>query len=132
MSTLWRLKIFIKWIMTSKVMQRQDHLFAKIILAHSFMDRFWWKFVWMLIPWRHNIWPEMSILCYEEVLCFYTSRSNQNLDLRSYGQLCPCLLFTWVSNLWDEETVCWQIKREQLRDPTKIKQYISSCETQLK
>ena len=48
MSTLWRHKFFIKWSMTSKVIQ--GHM-PQIILAHLFMDRFWWKFVWILISW---------------------------------------------------------------------------------
>ena len=38
--------------MSSKVIQ--DHFNAKIILAHSFMNWFWWKFVWIPISWRHN------------------------------------------------------------------------------
>jgi hypothetical protein len=31
----------------------KDHSFAKIFLAHTFMDRFWRKLVWMLKPRRH-------------------------------------------------------------------------------
>ena len=31
----------------------KDHSFAKIFLAHPFMDRFWRKLVWMLKPRRH-------------------------------------------------------------------------------
>ena len=48
----------------------------KIILAHSFIYRFRWKFVWMLISWRHNfvinyVWPEMSLFCYLEVCVIF-------------------------------------------------------------
>ena len=47
--------------------------------AHFFMDRFWYKKIkkiWMLISWRPNfllndIWPEMSLLYYWEVLWLF-------------------------------------------------------------
>ena len=54
------------------------------------VDWFWSKFVWMLISWRHIIWPEMSLLYYGEVLWFFYFKTfwpNYNLDLRSYRQL---------------------------------------------
>ena len=47
-STLWRHHFLIKWSMTLKVIQGDiRHLYVKIILAHSLMDRFWWKFIWI-------------------------------------------------------------------------------------
>ena len=75
--------MFIKWSMTpSKV---QDHFYAKIILAHLFMDRFWWKFVWMLISWRHNMWPELSLFfCHGEVLWFFTLRPSDLIMTLAY------------------------------------------------
>ena len=67
----------------------------KIILAPSFMDRVWWKYVWMLI-WYHEdiffsldyIWTKM--LCYGEVLWYFFFKTfwpKYNLDLRYHGQL---------------------------------------------
>ena len=52
MTTLWRHKFFIKFKYDLKH-QRSSNviciwpLLCKIFLTHSFMDRFWWKFVWM-------------------------------------------------------------------------------------
>ena len=96
MSTLWRHQFFIKWSMILKVIQGHKNFYAKIILAHSFMDRFWGKFVWKLVSiwWRHNsfikLWPEMSLLCFGEESDFFYFKifwPHYNLDLRSYGQL---------------------------------------------
>ena len=88
--------MFIKWSRTpSKV---QDHFYAKIILAHLFMDRFWWKFVWMLISWRHNMWPELSLFfCHGEVLWFFTLRPSDMITTLTYvfiDNFYPCFLYT--------------------------------------
>ena len=74
---------------------------TKIIIAHSFMDRFLWKFVWMLISWRHNFFTNyiMWLLCYWEVLwCFTLKPSDRNISLTYVliDNLSPC--FTSCSN----------------------------------
>ena len=69
-------------------------LVCKIVLEHSFMVQFWWKIVWMLISWRHNIWPKMSLLCYGEVLWFFTLRPSHLITTLTYvlmDNFCPCL-----------------------------------------
>ena len=58
----------------------------------------------MLISWRHifslnYIWPDMSLLCYGEVLWFFffmTLWHKYNLDLRSLGQL----FSLFISIIW--------------------------------
>ena len=69
---------------------------VKFILAHSFMNRFWWKFIWMLISWR----PEMSLLCFGEVFFifyFKTFFSNYNLGLLLMDNFCPCFIIFVVA-----------------------------------
>ena len=75
----------------------------KIILALSFMDRFWWKFWWMLISCTHNyfnkcIWPEISLLCSREVLCFFTLWPSDPITTLTYVLMynfCPFFLQFW-------------------------------------
>ena len=70
----------------------KDHFYSKIILAHSFMYRFWWKFVWMLISWRHNFfiksWPE----CHFYVFTLRTSDLITTLTYILMENICPCFL----------------------------------------
>ena len=50
---------FIKWSMVWNIKghgQGQDHFFVKIILANSFMVRFWFKFVWIIIKTEYMTW----------------------------------------------------------------------------
>ena len=72
-----KMQIFINVSKTSKIIQ--DHFCAKIIVAHSFMDQFWWKFVWML-----NYEDKMSLLCYGEVLWFFTLRPSDLITTLTY------------------------------------------------
>ena len=94
MSKICCCKFFIK--RSFKVIQ--DHVYTKIILAHSLMDRFCWKFVW------HNIWPEISLLYYEEVLWFIYFWPNYNLDLFLIC-LTPNLLKTFQECKYYEYTI---------------------------
>ena len=55
-------QFFMKWSMTSKVIEdliRQ--LCAKIFLAHSFINRFWLKFIWILTLCRCQIFIKWSL-----------------------------------------------------------------------
>ena len=54
------IKFFVKWSMTSKVIQGHIRpLLFIITLAHSIMDRCWWKYIWMLISRRHNFFIKL-------------------------------------------------------------------------
>ena len=51
------------------------------------MNRFWWKFIWMLTLWRskflwNDLWPQRSLKITKGQFHVYF-----NLNLRSYGQL---------------------------------------------
>ena len=92
MSALWRHK--------SKVIK--DYFYAKSILAHSFMDRFWWKFVWILLAWR-NLFSLNCDLQYHFYVFFKIFYPHYNLDLHSYGQLLSFfyLCLNIANNLYD-------------------------------
>ena len=77
-----------------------DHFYANIILAHSFMDQFSFfsenpKFFIKL----H--WPKMSPLCY--VFCFFfILRPSDLITTLTYVRIdnfCPCLIYILDSNL---------------------------------
>ena len=82
---------------SSKVIK--EHFYDKIILALSFIDRVWWKFVGMLISWRHNFliksymtW-NMLLLCYGEVLWFFLLKPCDLMTTLTYvlmDNFCPC------------------------------------------
>ena len=70
----------------------------KIILPHSFMDRFWWKFVWILISKRHNlslnyIWHEMSLLCYRKILRIFFTWPSELITTLTYILMDNCFPF---------------------------------------
>ena len=95
---------FIKWSMTSKVIQ--DHFYAKIKIAHSFMDQFWSKFVWMLISWRHNFsymtWNVMHFNIIEKFFNIFTKTSDLITTLTYFlmDNFCPCIYVLLIfSNL---------------------------------
>ena len=91
-------------------------LVAKIILAHSFMDRFWWKFVWMLISWRHNLFMKLFInelkchLYVMEKFCdIFTLRPSDLITTLTYVLMfkyCPCFLDYFRSKDLGNKTSC--------------------------
>ena len=74
---------------------------TKIIIAHSFMDRFLWKFVWMLISWRHNILLYQILLTHFYVMekfcdffTLWTSDLSTTLTYVLMDNFSPCLLLS--------------------------------------
>ena len=119
MSTLWRHKFFMNLSMTSKVIHGHiDHFYAKIILAHSFMDRFWLKFVWMPISWRNIFFIKLymtwnvTFMLLRSFEIFFTIRPFDliTIDLRSYGQLLSLffLTITILENLHKFRTIIFK------------------------
>ena len=91
---LMKTQFLINWSITLKVIQSHIRPPKKIILTHSFIDQFWWKFILMLISsWRHNflikiyILPKIFFYVMEKFCNFLTFWPKYNLDLRFYGQL---------------------------------------------
>ena len=89
-----------------------------IILAHSFMDRFCWKFVWMLIYHKDTIITKnymymtlnVTFMSWRSFVIFYmkTFWPNYNLDLCSNGQLLSlfCKLFNYIElNAYSSKTI---------------------------
>ena len=63
----------------------KDHFYAKIILAHSFMDRSFYVCYYHEDTIFKNVSSSTS---HKKLLLFvFTSLRHYNLDLRSYGQL---------------------------------------------
>ena len=62
------------------------------------MDRFWWKFVWILISKRHNlslnyIWHEMSLLCYRKILRIFFTWPSELITTLTYILMDNCFPF---------------------------------------
>ena len=88
-------------------MKLYDHFYAKIILAHSFMDRFSWKFIWMLISWRHNffmkfydlkclfmLWRSFMIFRPYDLITILTYVLMDNF-CPCFNVICVCIYLTW-------------------------------------
>ena len=70
-----------------------DHFYAKIILAHSFMDRFWWKFVWMPIACRHNFFQTIFMTWNVTFMLWSDLRPFDLITTLTYvlmDNFCPC------------------------------------------
>ena len=71
-------EFFIKLSLTWKVIQ--GHFTPLLRQNHSFMDRFWWKFVWI----KYKICPKMSLLCYGDVLWFFNITPSDLITTLTY------------------------------------------------
>ena len=87
MSTLFRRKFFLKWSMTSKVIQGQ----IRPLLCQKHC-----KFVWMLISWIHNIFIKLYI--YDLKYHFYVM--ERLCDIFTLGPSDLITTFVLVSNLF--------------------------------
>ena len=65
---------------------------TKIILAHSFIDWFWWKFVLMLISWRHNFFIKLYIYDLKCNFILWRSFVITTLTYVLMDNLCPSLV----------------------------------------
>ena len=98
------------------------------------MNRFWLKFLWMLISWSKNyiidyIWHDFYVIDKFRDIFFKTFWPNYILDISSYGQLLP--LFVVNQKLCDKKM--WSDDRKKrkfgnsplLFDPTSYSHLIS-------
>ena len=102
--------IFLKLFKNINIMKTQRHIyddhFTKIILAHSFMDRFWWKFLWMLnkdIISLNHIWPKVHFYVMKKFCYFFTLRPsdlNTTWTFALMDNFFPCLYHAHHKTPW--------------------------------
>ena len=83
---IMKTQFFHKCSLASKVIQ--GHIWPLSCQNHSstfsFMDRFRWKFVWMLTSWRHNYFKNATFMLWRIFCDFFTLRPSYLIITLTY------------------------------------------------